>query len=207
VDNGPAFRSRHLEHITASLAIALIHSKPYTPEGRGKIERFFRTVRHDFVTGFSGKTIAELNEAFDIWLTEVYHRRKHSATGQTPFKRFTDNMQCLRSAPANLKDYFRQTARRRVAKDRSVTLKGNLFEAPVNLIGCQVELLYHADDIKRVEILYQQKSYGFLRPVNLHVNCRVKRDKNRNTQINIDADQNKYRGGSLLSAKRKKIDG
>jgi putative transposase len=94
-----------------------------------------------------------------------------------------------------------------VAKDRSVTLNGNLYEAPVNLIGRQVQLLYHADELRRVEILYQQKSYGFLRPVDLHVNCRVKRDKNRNTEINIDADINKYRGGSLLSPKRKKIDG
>jgi putative transposase len=207
VDNGPAFRSRHLEHISASLGVALIHSKPYTPEGRGKIERFFRTVRADFVAGFTGTTLRDLNEAFDLWLTEIYHRRTHSATGQSPFKRFTDNLQCLRCAPGNLKDYFRQNVRRRVAKDRTVTLNGNLYEAPVNLIGRQVQLLYHADELRRVEILYQQKSYGFLRPVDLHVNCRVKRDKNRNTEINIDADINKYRGGSLLSPKRKKIDG
>jgi putative transposase len=38
VDNGPAFRSRHLEQVTASLGIALIHSKPYKPQGRGKID-------------------------------------------------------------------------------------------------------------------------------------------------------------------------
>jgi len=44
VDNGPAFRSRHLQEITASLGIALVHSQPYQPQGRGKIERFFRTV-------------------------------------------------------------------------------------------------------------------------------------------------------------------
>lgn len=48
VDNGGAFRSRHLEHVTASLGIALIHSRPYKPHGKGKIERFFRTVRGDF---------------------------------------------------------------------------------------------------------------------------------------------------------------
>ena len=39
VDNGPTFSSRHLGHVTASLGIALIHSQPYQPEGRGKIER------------------------------------------------------------------------------------------------------------------------------------------------------------------------
>lgn len=49
VDNGAAFRSHHLENITASLGIALIHSKPYQPEGGGKIERFFRTVRTQFL--------------------------------------------------------------------------------------------------------------------------------------------------------------
>lgn len=41
VDNGPAFRSFHLHQITASLGIALIHAKPYQPQGKGKIERFF----------------------------------------------------------------------------------------------------------------------------------------------------------------------
>jgi len=207
VDNGPAFRSRHLQQVTASLGIALIHSKPYTPQGRGKIERFFRTVRTDFITGFIGKTLAELNEAFDLWTNEIYHQRKHGATGQKPFQRFTANMQCLRVAPKNLKDYFRQTVRRRVAKDRTVTLMGHLFEAPVNLIGYQVELLYHADNISRVEVFYQNESYGFLRPVDLHINCRVKRDKNRNADISIDIDKKRYQGGSLLNLKRKKTDG
>ena len=204
VDNGPAFRSRHLEQVTAALGIALIHSKPYTPQGRGKIERFFRTVRADFVTGFTGKSLADLNEAFDLWLNDVYHQRKHSATGQKPIERFAANMECLRVAPKNLKNYFRQTARRRVAKDRTVTLKGHLFEAPVNLIGYQVELLYHADNMTRVEVFYQHQSHGFLRLVDLNVNCRAKRDKNRNTDISIDMDKKRYQGGSLLTLKRKK---
>ena len=207
VDNGPAFRSRHLQQVAAALGIALIHSKPYTPQGRGKIERFFRTVRTDFIPGFTGTTLTELNEAFDLWTNELYHQRKHGATSQKPFERFTANMQCLRAAPKNLKDYFRQTARRRVAKDRTVTLMGHLFEAPVNLIGCQVELLYHADTITRVEVFYQHQSYGFLRLVDLNVNCRAKRDKNRNADINIDMDKKRYQGGSLLRLKREKTDG
>ena len=114
-------------------------------------------------------------------------------------------MQCLRPAPKHLKDYFRQRARRRVAKDRTVTLNGSLYEAPVNLIGQQVDLLYHPENPAKAEILYQQASYGFLRLLDLNVNCRVKRDKNRNTQI--DTDNNTYRGGSLLSPKRRKTHG
>ena len=48
-DNGSAFRSHHLEHVCASLGIALIHARPYKPQGKGKIERFFRTIRTDFL--------------------------------------------------------------------------------------------------------------------------------------------------------------
>jgi putative transposase len=199
VDNGAAFRSRHLEHVTASLGIALIHSRPYTPQGRGKIERFFRFVRGDFLLGFTGRTLKDLNEAFDLWLNELYHQRIHSATSQTPFKRFTSNLQCLRAAPADLLDHFRQTARRRVAKDRTVVLNGRLYEAPVALIGRQVELLYHAADPHRVEIRFAQKSYGIVSPVNLYVNCRVKRDRNSN--IDLSADPARRLGGCLFQGR------
>lgn len=199
VDNGAAFRSRHLEHITASLGIALIHSRPYTPQGRGKIERFFRGVRGDFLFGFTGKTLKDLNEAFDLWLNEIYHQRIHSATGQSPFKRFTSDLQCLRAAPSDLSDHFRQSARRRVARDRTVVLNGRLYEAPVALIGRQVELLYHAGDPDHVEIRFAQKSYGMVTPVNLYVNARVKRDRNSN--IDLSADPDRYLGGSLFKGR------
>jgi len=206
VDNGAAFRSRHLEYISASLAIALIHSKPYQPQGRGKIERFFRTVRGQFLTGFRGQTLNELNEAFDGWLSNIYHQRKHSSTKQTPIERFAANLQCLRAAPDNLHDYFRKVARRKVNKDRSITLNGRLYEAPVALIGKRVELLYHHSQHQQVEVKYQNKSFGMLVPVNLNVNCRIKRDKNNNPQIHSNTDPNEYGGGKLWSSKRRDDD-
>ena len=199
VDNGPAFRSRHLEYVAASLGIALIHSKPYTPQGRGKIERFFKTVRSDFLTGFTGKSLADINEAFETWLTDVYHQRIHGGTRQSPFMRFTANTQCIRSAPENLKDHFRKTARRRVAKDRTIILNDRLYEGPVSLIGRRVELLYHADAPDQVEVRYNQQSYGMARLVDLAVNCRVKRDKNRNPEITPASFPTHYQGGKLLS--------
>jgi transposase InsO family protein len=206
VDNGAAFRSRHLEYICASLAIALIHSKPYQPQGRGKIERFFRTVRGQFLTGFKGQTLNELNEAFDGWLSNIYHQRKHSSTKQTPIERFAANLQCLRAAPDNLHDYFRMVARRKVNKDRSITLDGRLYEAPVALIGKRVELLYHHSQHQQVEVKYQNKSFGMLVPINLNVNCRIKRDKNNNPQIHSNTEFNEYGGGKLWSSKRRQDD-
>ena len=202
VDNGAAFRSRHLQYITASLGIAFIHSKPYKPQGRGKIERWFKTVRSDFLVSFNAKKLLELNDALDHWITEDYHRRKHSSTGMSPLGRFVSKMECLRPAPKNLKDYFRMVARRKVTKDRTVSLHGRLYEAPVVLIGKTVELLYHPGEYKHIEVRYGKLSYGVLNPVDLHVNCRVKRDRKNNIKMEISKDTSRYRGGRLLTEQK-----
>jgi len=199
LDNGPAFRSKHLEDITASLGIALIHSSPYKPQGRGKIERFFRSIRSQFLSGFCGKTLSDLNEALDLWINDLYHQRKHGSTDQSPFERFTAQMHCLRAAPSELQDYFRKHARRRVAKDRTITLNGKLYEAPVPLIGKQVLVLYHDKEPQRVEAFHERKSYGFLIPVDLHINCRVKRNKDHGTDVEIGEKRQRYQGGRLWS--------
>lgn len=202
-DNGAAFRSKHLEHTCASLGIALIHARPYKPRGKGKIERFFRSVRASFLTGFEGKTLEDLNESFDAWLKK-YHESKHHSTGRTPFDRFTSKMECLRTAPADLRDHFRKCARRRVSKDRTVVLDGKLFEAPLALIGKRVELLYHEREGLEVEVFLGGASFGFLAPVDLNVNCRVKRDKNRNTRMS-SSKETRYQGGSLWSKKSEEL--
>jgi len=199
VDNGAAYRSHHLEQVCASLGIALIHARPYMPQGKGKIERFFRSVREGFLTGFKGESLKDLNEAFSLWLEDIYHGRKHGSTGQTPFERFTSNMECLRPAPADLTDHFRKVARRRVAKDRTIILDGKLFEGPVSLIGKQVDLLYHERNMGRVEVRYDGKSYGFIAAVDIHVNCRVKRDRNNNAQVSPSGLERRYKGGNLWS--------
>jgi len=183
VDNGAAFRSRQLEFTTASLGIALIHAKPYRPQGKGKIERFFKTVRTQFLPYFKGDTLDEINLAFTLWLDDQYHQRTHSSTGQSPFKRFTSKMQCLRNAPDNLSNYFRKTVRRRVNKDRSLVVDKRLFEAPVALIGRRVEVLYHEHTPEQVEVLCNGQSYGLLRQLDVHVNSRVKRDKNNQIEL------------------------
>jgi transposase InsO family protein len=202
VDNGSAFRSKHLEYVCAGLGIALIHSKPYQPEGRGKIERYFKTVRSRFLAHNKAATLSQLNEAFDNWLIEDYQKKVHSATGQSPFERFTSKMQCLRNAPANLKDYFRKVVRRTVNKDRTITIDGKLYEGPVVLIGKRVELLYHQSSPEHVEVRYQNKSFGMIRPVDLHVNCRVKRDKNNNPQMQTEHQKQSYQGGKLWGGKK-----
>lgn len=198
VDNGAAFRSNHLEYVTASLNISLIHAKPYQPQGKGKIERWFKTIRTSFLPGFKGSTLEDLNMCLDLWINDIYHNKRHGSTGQTPFERFTAKMECLRQAPANLRDYFRNVARRKVAKDRTIVFRGRMYEVPVALIGRQVELLFHESSLDEIEIRYSNRSYGIARPVDLHVNCRVKRDENNMSDVIISGEGDDYKGGSLF---------
>lgn len=194
VDNGAAFRSFHLHQITASLGIALIHAKPYQPQGKGKIERFFRTVRSDFLPGVRTQSLTDLNTALDCWLRDVYHNREHRSIGQTPLARYAAHCECVRAAPKDLSDHFRQQARRRVAKDRTVAVLGRLFEAPIALIGKQITLFYHPHDPARIEARYEGKSYGMLHAVDLNVNCQVKREKDT---VKIHTQPRPLSGGQL----------
>jgi putative transposase len=197
VDNGPSFRSNHLEHTCASLGIVLLHAKPYQPEGKGKIERWFGTVRGSFLAAYKPSTFEELKARFRAWVTG-YNETGHSSTGNTPMKRFADNIECIRPAPKDLEDHFRKTAKRTVAKDRTIALAGRLYEAPVELIGKQISLLYHEHDPARVELIFAGKTYGFLSQVDVHVNYRIKRNNNKVTEIEADSKPGKYASGSLF---------
>ncbi|MFC1835357.1 hypothetical protein ACFL2Q_11580 [Thermodesulfobacteriota bacterium] len=76
-------------------------------------------------------------------------------------------------------------------------MNGKFFEAPVPLIGKQVTVLFHPEEPDRAEVHFKGESYGFLQPVNLAVNCRTKRDKNTNVQVESCTSQRDYKGGSL----------
>ncbi len=200
VDNGSAFRALHLQQICASLGIALVHSKPYVPQGRGKIERWFRGVRSDFLPGFRGDTLQDLNETLDAWVRNVYHDREHRSTQETPLRRFATHSECLRSAPKDLEDHFRKQVRRRVAKDRTVALDGRLYEAPVALIGKQITLLYHLHDNARIEAVDDGQSYGMLSTVNLNVNARAHRHQGT---LTLESESRPLTSGKLPFGSRK----
>lgn len=176
-DNGSAYRSKHLEFVMASLQVSLIRAKPYSPESKGKVERFFRTVRGSFLRQEAPDDLTELNERFACWLQDNYHTKIHSSTSETPLDRFVRHIEMIRSAPDNLWNYFRTSVMRTVTKDRVVHLEGKLYETPIDLISERIELLYHPDKMDRVEARFKGKNYGELRLLDPGVNARVLRHK------------------------------
>lgn len=205
LDNAPGFRSHHLAHITASMGIALVHSRPFKPEGRGKIERLFKTIRSQLLSVVDqGASLKELNQALWEWIDNDYHQRIHSSTKEAPLTRYLKHIHLIREAPKDMEDYFRKRITRRVHKDRTVSLTGRLFEAPTGLIGKIVILLYHEHDPQRVEVFCNETSHGYLVPLDLNINYRVRRDhhrteivpKDKNTQPTADPDH--YKNGQLF---------
>jgi putative transposase len=203
MDNGSVFRSHQLKYACARLGIALLHTVPYTPEGRGKIERFFRTVRMQLLPlAAESLTLAQLNERLHQWLDGEYHQRVHGSTGQTPLERYLAQVSLLRSAPKDLRDYFRLAIWRKVDKDRAVSLHGKLYEAPVGLALKTVMLLYHDQDPQRIEVFFEEQSFGFLIPLNAGINARVRRVAKDQSELLPFAPPapppTTYRGGSLF---------
>jgi len=176
VDNGACYRALNLEQVSACLGIALKHSRPYTPQGRGKIERWFRTVRDQFLPLVNGvKTLDELNEMLKDWV-DGYNGTIHGTIKCTPQDRFRKNLECVRPAPKDLIDYFRMVDFRKVRKDRTFQLRNKLFEAPVSLIDKKIELRYHEENPEEVEVFFNNQSFGAAGILDKNINSKIGRD-------------------------------
>lgn len=202
-DNGGCFRAHHLEFVTAALGISLRHARPYKPQGKGKIERWFRTVRQEFLPDILAKSapmlLAALNEQLAAWV-DGYNNRDHGSTEQAPLARFRKGIACVRPAPPDLLAYFREVERRLVRKDRTAVLDGRLFEIPTVLIDKRVELRFHKDEPEAVEVFYEGRSFGYAILLDASVNAKSGRDWQRSTRPAAGAEvlPKPPRGGGQL---------
>jgi len=179
VDNGSAFVDAWLLRACGKLGIRLVHSTPHRPQGRGKIERWFRGVREAFLVEVTDSTSAELaerglthaaallelNALFTAWVESVYHHRVHSETGQTPLQRWDDGWQRVGHGPLMpaadaLTEAFHWSERRTVTKTATVSMHGNTYEVEAVLVGCKVELVFSPFDLQAIEVHYRGAHYG-----------------------------------------------
>ena len=171
VDNGSPFISRQLERCLAVLGIRLVHSRPGQPQGRGKIERVFRTVREQFLVELEARggaaDLEELNRLFGTWVEGVYHHRTHSETGQTPMERFLAGASPRLPSPAELHQAFLWAEHRQVTKQAMVSLFGNRYQVDPALVGATVELVFDPFDLAHIEVRYQQRPMGAAVPFQL----------------------------------------
>jgi transposase InsO family protein len=178
VDNGKIYRSRQLERIGASAGILIVHTPPYQPEGRGKIERFFRTVREQFLASIDRhvvRTLAGLNARFQIWLDSVYHRQKHGALETTPLQRWQRDIEHVRQLPpsTDLRRLFFYRVDRLVRRDSTFLIHRRFYEAPPHLAGRRIEVRFDPLDPIEIDIHFEGHFVSTTRPVDAVINAQL----------------------------------
>lgn len=183
VDNGSAFVDNWLLRACAVLGIRLLHSRPGKPQGRGKVERWFRTVRDQFLVEIEDSTaqdvhdammtpaqaLLELNSLFTAWVEANYHYQEHSETRQTPLQRWNDGWQRAGRSPAmpspdDLTEAFLWSEQRRVTKTATVSLHGNTYEVDQALVGRTVQLLFSPFNLEHIQVRYDDRDHGLAVP-------------------------------------------
>jgi len=191
VDNGSPFVSGQLLRACAVLGIRLIHSRPGRPEGRGKIERAFRTVRDQLLVELEdhpAATLEELGQAFQAWVEQVYHRRVHSETGQAPLERFLAAGPPQLPAERSLREAFRWSERRTVSRTGTVGMHGNTYEVDPGLAGRRVDLIFDPLELADVEVRLDGHHAGLALPMRIkrHVHPRALAQREPGAPTGID---------------------
>ena len=182
VDNAKIYRSQQLARIAASIGILIVHTPPYQPEGRGKIERFFRRVRDQFLTNLAPKlllSLQDLNARFWAWIDNAYHCSEHTALGTTPLLRWQRDIEQIRllSPTTDLRRLFFYRLDRLVRKDCTFLLQNRFYEAPPHLAGQTIEVRFDPLDTSQVDIYFQGQPQGVARIVDPIVNAQLPSSK------------------------------
>lgn len=166
VDNGAAYAGAELARSCAILGIRLIHSRPYSPQGRGKQERLNRVIRERFLLEAEQVGIGsldELNDRFAAWVSRYLNVRVHRETGESPLARYAKGT----PRPANsdlLRQAFLWSAHRRVSRTATVSFEGNEYEVDSGLVGRTVELRFRPEDLFAIEVWYGVRQLGWATP-------------------------------------------
>ena len=166
-DNGAPFSNAALSRSCAVLGIRLVHSRPYSPQGRGKQERLNRYIRERFIAEAEHVGIddlTELNDRFEAWAEQVANQRIHDETGQAPIARWEAGGAPRAADPARLVDAFRWSTTRRVTRTATVSLEGNTYSVDPALVGRRVELRYQPEDLARIEVFHDGRPAGIAKP-------------------------------------------
>jgi transposase InsO family protein len=188
-DNGSAFSAHHLARICGRLGIRLVHSRPYRPMGRGKVERLFQFVDSSFrpevqalVDRGEMTTLEELNAALRSWLDGYYHIREHGSTKQPPMQRFEASDKPRKRLPlTELNELFLWEEQRTADKTGCIQLCGNTYEVDSELARQKVAVRYDPFDLREIQVWQDEKRCADAVPVELRRKRRGPEEKRATT--------------------------
>jgi transposase InsO family protein len=175
VDHGSIYSSKEITQICGRIGCLLCHAPVRDGAAKGKVERFFRTVRESFLTRkLDLSSIDALNREFTRWVEDEYNVRDHSALGMKPIDRFGLDLPRIRFLPpseANDELFFVEQDRT-VLADNTFSLKGGRYEAPRDLRSRKLQVRFDRRNLGRVVVYFKGERQGDARPVDFVANDR-----------------------------------
>ena len=180
VDNGSIYCSQEITLICARVGCILRHTAVRDAAAKGKIERFFRRVRDQFlVRKLDLSSLEALNRQFSCWVENDYNAVPHDALGMKPIDRFGIDLARVRflSPSEHNDELFYAEASRKVKKDNTFSFGGRRYETPVDLRDREIQLRYdrHRQDSATVIIYHKGQRMGAARLLDAVANGLLRR--------------------------------
>lgn len=176
VDHGSIYTSKEIIQICARVGCLLHHTPVRDGAAKGKIERFFRTVRDQFLArDLDLSSLEALNRQFTLWVEEDYNAREHSVLGMSPLDRFALDRKWLRFLPPNEAndELFFVEEERHVRADNTFSFKSLRWEAPRHLPDRTIHIRFQRSaPVSRVVVYYKGERMGEARLLDATANDR-----------------------------------
>lgn len=179
-DNGSAYKNKQMELLAARIGSTLNYCKPYTPTAKAKIERWFRTMKDQWMAALDLRDFHSLDELRGNLLAWVhlYNNTAHaSLKGKTPQERFFSEPEQIRRLPQEQLDKdFLLEIQRRVSADSVIVIDQVEYEVDFRFAKQRIHLRY-SPDMKEIFIVEPDHSLTPIRLLNKQENADVKREK------------------------------
>ena len=182
MDNGKVFRSDQLQFICASLGTIASYAEVFSPQSKGKIERWFQTLQRQWLNLLDWNSISsieELNEMLQDYVENTYHQSIHSSIKIKPIDKYIQHIDRIRFVPSKQElDYiFLYRCDRRVKNDATIPIQNYIFEVPPKYIGERIKVRYDPTSLDSAYIFDDSGScLCTIYPVNKVSNSKIIRD-------------------------------
>ena len=185
VDNGSIYTSKEISQICARVGCLLCHAPVRDGAAKGKVERFFRTVRTKFLSRqLDLSCVDSLNIAFTQWVEQEYNNVEHSVLKMRPIDRFGLDLRRIRFLSANEvnDELFFVEQDRKVLADNTFSIRSVRHEAPRDLRSRGIQVRFdRRDAASRVVVFYKGERMGEAKPVDLVANDRPPKQKEQSS--------------------------
>ena len=190
-DNAKAYRTKRLQLICAELSCSLKYHRPYSPESKGKLEKFNAYVDRSFepeARRLGINTIEELNEYFEYWVTENYNNKIHHQLKATP-NDIHKKASISRISPEKIKQVFIQRQERKVDNAATFSLNGNLYKVEKILARKKIEVRFDLKDLSKIEVYRNGEKYKNAEPLIIKNDVWDKDEKNVSSVETIETSE------------------